>query len=828
MPASGGWVSTTQTAELGAAGGNYGDVLGTSVAVSGSTIVAGAPDHTNGSYINADDNGEVYVWTKPAAGAWVNAIQTASLTASDSGAQDLLGGSVAISGSTIVAGAPGRGAGAVYVWTLPVSGTWTDATQTAELTTNDPSAGYVGESVAVVGPTIFAGGGPGITTFHGVVYEWTLPYFGVWVDATQTAKLTPSDSAGGDEFGSAIAASGSTLAVGSPSLNTPGAAYVFGGGLTVSGTVYGRQCENGCAQPGIPGVTVLVKGTASDGSAVSQTDKTDGAGNWSVVLPPGSYTAAPTQDGVTFEPGFDPAQRQVTVTNANIPGQNFVGCVETGASSDLRERHQDADRLRGHAAPAGTVDLCHSVYTFRLSAILPNSRDAGGSPLPNTEFGGSYLVDPSSQARYNTRSDPRFNDFRPASGLINYVSHTAPFRQVFLKGREYPACMSEKQIEELDNAGLTGRQVDWYSYISGTSLGSYSVQLSWNQSNQKLALVGSPAATRGWLYRVFNWTAGDDHGSCYTKAKAQLVVLPVIRGNQFTIAVAWGIPFVPTGVTAEDSELIRKLVDRNFEYWGKKLNTLKGNIADTYKAAPEGAKFALELAIAALGAKTAFSLIEMGPAEIRTLAGALTEDEALAAIKYADYFHIGHTIGELINFLGAFGGEYPVMTALIRGQFHNNPLPAGFSGPTQLGISTGATKFPNITFLVSRDAYDLANAKGQHPYSGVLPWGPNRFENYADPAVANRFRLDDYFLLNQVPSNAYFASGANAVNQIEEDTKALPGIKTSIQDGNLGVDFNSYKSEVGAPPSCALSGGFLYATAAPAHALCWVFGDGRA
>ena len=57
--------------------------------------------------------------------------QSAELTASDGVANDALGMSVAMSGSTIVAGAPGRnsGKGAVYVFSMPGSGGWVDATR---------------------------------------------------------------------------------------------------------------------------------------------------------------------------------------------------------------------------------------------------------------------------------------------------------------------------------------------------------------------------------------------------------------------------------------------------------------------------------------------------------------------------------------------------------------------------------------------------------------------------------------------------------------------------------------------------------------------------
>jgi hypothetical protein len=150
--------------------------FGLSVAVSGKTIVAGAPFHTVGSNLG---QGAVYVFVMPTAGRWVSTTQTAELTASDGQTNDNLGWSVAVSGNTIVAGAIYRqiaqndNQGAAFVYTEPSHGWKTTNADTAELTasngfTNDD----LGDSVAVSGPTIVAGaprhtGGSNTTDFGG-------------------------------------------------------------------------------------------------------------------------------------------------------------------------------------------------------------------------------------------------------------------------------------------------------------------------------------------------------------------------------------------------------------------------------------------------------------------------------------------------------------------------------------------------------------------------------------------------------------------------------------------------------------------------------------
>ncbi len=203
-----------QAAELTASDGATGDELGDSVAISGTTIAVGAPQHTVAGH---QGQGAVYVFSEPASGGWRNARQTAELTASDGTAGDELGYSVAISGSTIAAGAPAHGSGgAVYVFSQPTSGRWRSATQTAELTASDGSVGdELGDSVGASGPTI-AAGAPEHTVAarggQGAVYMFSEPTSGGWRNTKQTAELTASDGAAGDELGYSVAISGGTVA----------------------------------------------------------------------------------------------------------------------------------------------------------------------------------------------------------------------------------------------------------------------------------------------------------------------------------------------------------------------------------------------------------------------------------------------------------------------------------------------------------------------------------------------------------------------------------------------------------------------------------------
>jgi autotransporter-associated beta strand protein len=222
-----GWADMTQTAKLTASDGAAGDAFGTSVSISGNTVVVGAPNTAFGVY---SGQGAADVFTEPGSG-WADMSQTAELTASDGLSSDWFGTSVSTSGNTVVVGAPGTtvggngGQGAAYVFTEPGSG-WADMSQTAELTASDGvSSDWFGNAVSTSGNTVVVGA-PGTTVGgnggQGAAYVFTGPGSG-WADMTQTAKLTASDGAAGDGFGSAVSTSGNTVVA------TGGlAAYVFG------------------------------------------------------------------------------------------------------------------------------------------------------------------------------------------------------------------------------------------------------------------------------------------------------------------------------------------------------------------------------------------------------------------------------------------------------------------------------------------------------------------------------------------------------------------------------------------------------------------------
>ncbi len=236
-PADGWRGALTQSAELIAADGQANDSLGISVAVSRDTLVAGADLHRVDAHTG---EGAAYVFTKPASG-WRDSTQTAELTDYEGEAGELFGHSVALSGATIVVGAPFHelgdvvDQGAVYVFVMPASGWRGSVSQIAELTVSDGAKNeLLGRSLAIFGNTVVAGASAreiGASSEQGEVYVFVKPASG-WENVTPAADLIASNGTTGDDLGRSVAVSGKTIVAGAPDHEVrgelaQGAVYAF-------------------------------------------------------------------------------------------------------------------------------------------------------------------------------------------------------------------------------------------------------------------------------------------------------------------------------------------------------------------------------------------------------------------------------------------------------------------------------------------------------------------------------------------------------------------------------------------------------------------------
>ena len=221
---SGGWGNMTQTAVLTSSDGGAG--FGTSVAISGDTIIVGAANASNLDVRTPQQQGPgaAYVFVKPPTG-WADMTETAKLSASDGADGDAFGYNVSISGDTVAVGAlfAHNGTGAAYVFVKPPSG-WSSMTQTAELTASDSTSFDSMGAVAISGDTVLTGA-YGHNNFRGAAYVFVMPRTG-WKDMTQTAEF--SSPRANQIYGFSVAVQGDTAIVGAVGAHLGvGAAYLY-------------------------------------------------------------------------------------------------------------------------------------------------------------------------------------------------------------------------------------------------------------------------------------------------------------------------------------------------------------------------------------------------------------------------------------------------------------------------------------------------------------------------------------------------------------------------------------------------------------------------
>jgi hypothetical protein len=235
----------SQVAYLKASNTGAGDVFGWSVAVSGDTVAVGArledSDETGVGGGGLDDDapnaGAVYVFTRDGLGTWS---QQAYIKAGNTDAGDLFGWSLALSGDTLVVGAPGEdggspgpgadpdddtasNAGAAYVF-VRNAGIWT---QQAYLKAFNPdNADGFGRSVALFEETLVVGAdgeesaGTGVSAnpadnsapASGAAYVFTRDGT-AW---SQSAYLKASNTGTLDHFGWDSAVHGATIVASAP------------------------------------------------------------------------------------------------------------------------------------------------------------------------------------------------------------------------------------------------------------------------------------------------------------------------------------------------------------------------------------------------------------------------------------------------------------------------------------------------------------------------------------------------------------------------------------------------------------------------------------
>jgi uncharacterized repeat protein (TIGR01451 family) len=198
---------------------NAPEQFGTAVALSGDTLVVGAPYDSRTRWLA----GSAYVFAHTS-GKWSEAQRLASPAPAE---QDNFGMSVSISADTILVGAPAGSSGrpgAAHVFVR--SGSSYALQQTLEGAGAAGLAGF-GRAVSLLGDLALVGApqASGATAESGAVYAFVRSGSG-W---TQQAKMAAPDGENGDSFGSSVAVSVETALIGAPLDSYPGAS--FGGSV---------------------------------------------------------------------------------------------------------------------------------------------------------------------------------------------------------------------------------------------------------------------------------------------------------------------------------------------------------------------------------------------------------------------------------------------------------------------------------------------------------------------------------------------------------------------------------------------------------------------
>jgi hypothetical protein len=234
-----------------------GDGFGAAVAISGDTIVVGAPVEAGAATgVNGPDNddapgaGAAYVFRRdPMTGEWA---QTAYLKASNTGAGDHFGFAVAISGDVIAVGAEredsGDGtnqgdnsavdAGAVYIFERAAD-TWE---QTQYLKASNVATGYFFGANLAMSDTTLVVGSPGESSIggedSGAAYVFTRAE-GAWAQSNfYKAFNADAGSSFAGPHGSVSFGSASSLVSCSIQATTTGASLSLSGETVVIGTPY--------------------------------------------------------------------------------------------------------------------------------------------------------------------------------------------------------------------------------------------------------------------------------------------------------------------------------------------------------------------------------------------------------------------------------------------------------------------------------------------------------------------------------------------------------------------------------------------------------------
>ncbi len=412
--------AVTEQAKLTASNGLDEDEFGTSVAIDGDTAVVGSFDD-DGADVGV---GSAYVYTRSGT-TWSEQQQ---LKAGDGQALDFFGTSVAIDGDTLVVGADLHQHGAViggsaYVFTR--SGTaWSEQAELIAPTVDDEDWDAFGFSVAISGNTAVVGAPANVVNdvtgnpeqaANGAAYVFTRS--GTTWSLQQ--KLTASDGAIYDFFGSAVSIEGDTIVVGADRDSSkfsasgtgqpdgPGAAYVF----TRSGSTWSQHAKlesfdgaNGDrfgVSVGISGDTIVV--------GANKTDDTGSRSGSAYV-----FTRNPALDPCPIDSQPDPWCEQVELTASDAAAFDQFGYSVAIEGETVLVGSWFDDDAGDHTGSAYLYTRSGTTWTERAKLLASDAQ-------AEEEFGGAVAISGNSAligAVPGSDSDPTNTLVLPGSAYV--------------------------------------------------------------------------------------------------------------------------------------------------------------------------------------------------------------------------------------------------------------------------------------------------------------------------------------------------------------------------------------------------------------------------
>jgi hypothetical protein len=476
--------------------------FGTSVAISGATVVVGAPQ-ADSAYVYATTGGAPTATLTDPAGA---------------GAGTGFGTSVAISGSDIVVGAPQADSAYVYATT--------GGAPTATLT--DPAGAGTGTgfgtSVAISGANIVVGAPNGANAY---VYTTA--------GGSPTATLTPPTAAA--SFGTSVAISGANIVVGAP---TDGNAYVYpttGGSPTATLTnppTFGSSVA-------ISGTTAIV-GDPSGGNAYVYL--TTGASPTATLTNPATFGASVAIAGTTAVVGdpsganayvYTPPVAISTTVEDSSTGQPWAGTETTGAFT------RDAATVTGqNGAPTGTV-------TYALYDSPTCSGVAAQTNSTNVDDGTSDPFGPLHAGSYGfTATYSGDGTYGAATGACEpFTVGRAP---TALAATATPSTLSYGNTVILSAAGLPTAATGTMAFTAeGTTLCTATVSSGAGACTTGVLPPGSYAVTASYS------GDGDDQGATASTSFA----ISAVAATTFTLPPSITITAPANGATYTHDESLR-------------------------------------------------------------------------------------------------------------------------------------------------------------------------------------------------------------------------------------------------------------------------------